>query len=129
MGFFVRVIVSSIAVWLTSLWIPGIALTQSDEPINQVVIVLVVGLVFALVNAIVKPIVKVLTFPLYILTLGLFGLIVNALLLMLTGWITGYTQWGLTVDGFWPAFWGGLVISIISGILSLILPSGKSSRS
>jgi len=61
----------------------------------------------------------VLTCPLVLLTLGLFTLVINALMLRLTGWISGLFDLGFYVDGFWPAFWGGLIIGIVSTILTL----------
>ena len=80
-----------------------------------------VGLIFGLVNAVVKPIVKFFAFPLYILTLGLFTLVVNALMLMLTAWITSHAAWGLQVDSFGTAVVGALIISIVSWVLSLVV--------
>ena len=88
-------------------------------------IVAVVALVFTLVNMIVKPLVKLLSFPLYILTLGLFSLVVNALMLMLAGWISTSLGFGLEVEGFWWAVAGGLIIGIVSWALTLVLPDGK----
>ena len=117
MRFLIRVIINGIAIWLTSLWIAGVDIVSDGTPLNTAIVVAVVALVFTLVNAIVKPIVKVISIPLYILTLGLFFLVVNALMLMLTGWITSFTAYGLTVDGFLTAVLAALVISIISLVL------------
>ena len=77
---------------------------------------------FGIVNAIVKPIVAFLSIPLYILTLGLFTIIVNALMLMLTAWITEATSWGLRIDNFGVACWGAIIISIVSLVLSVLIP-------
>ncbi len=120
MSFVVRLIVNAVAIWLTSLWVTGVTITQTETPLGQALVIGVIALVFGLVNAFVKPIVQILSIPFYILTLGLFTLVVNALMLLLTSWLTGFTQWGLTVDGFWPAVWGGLVISLVSWALSLL---------
>lgn len=120
MSFVVRLIVNAVAIWLTALWVSGITITQAQTPLGQALVVGVIALVFGLVNAFVKPIVQILSIPFYILTLGLFTLVVNALMLLLTSWLTGFTQWGLTVDGFWTAVWGGLVISLVSWVLSLM---------
>lgn len=132
MRFLVKVLINGVAIWLTSLLISGVDVVagsdapQTSQPVlNQVVVIAVVAAIFTAVNAIVKPIVKVIAFPLYLLTLGLFFLVVNALMLMLTSWITGYTSFGLVVDGFWTAVLAGLVISIISLVLSVILPDGE----
>ncbi|TDE98946.1 phage holin family protein [Occultella glacieicola] len=125
MSFVIRVIINGIAIWLTSLWLSGLELATDGTPLGTLIVVAVVALVFTLVNAVVKPIVQVLSIPFYILTLGLFHLVVNALMLMLTTWLTSFTNYGLTVDGFWSAVLAALVISIIAVILSVILPSGK----
>lgn len=128
MAFFVRLVVNAVAIWLTSLWVSGITVTQAETPGGQVVVILVIALVFGLVNAIIKPVVQILSIPFYILTLGLFTLVVNALMLMLTSWITEFTQWGLTVDGFWTAVWGALLISVISWLLSLVIREPRESE-
>ncbi|CAM3513662.1 phage holin family protein [Occultella aeris] len=125
MSFVIRVIINGIAIWLTSLWLSGLELATDGTPLGTVIVVAVVALVFTLVNAIVKPIVQVLSIPFYILTLGLFHLVVNALMLMLTSWLTSFTTYGLTVDGFWSAVLAALVISIIAVILTVILPDGR----
>lgn len=121
MGFLVRVLVNAVAIGVTTWLLGGIELIAGDGAADQAVVLLVVALVFGLVNAIVKPVVKVLTFPVYLLTLGLFTLVVNALMLMLTAWITEQTDWGLRVDGFWTAVAGALVISVVSFVLSAAL--------
>lgn len=116
--FLPRVIVTAIAVWLANVLVPGIRVTSADEWWRQVLIYLAVGAVLALAQIIVKPFLVLFTFLLYILTLGLFGLVVNAWMLLLTDWVSGKLGWGLIVDGFWPAVWGGLVISVATMILS-----------
>lgn len=124
MRFLVRLVVSSVAIWLTSLLLDGVTLTEA-EGWDQVLVVGVVGLVFTLVNLVVKPVAHVLALPLTILTLGLFVLVVNALMLLLTSWLTSFTDWGLYVDGFWWALLAALVISIVTGILNALLPGKR----
>jgi putative membrane protein len=106
-----------VAVWL----LDKITLT-GDSTAKKVGTLIVVALIFGLVNFLVKPIVKVLTFPLFILTLGLITLIVNALMLMLTSWVCGKLDLSFHVEGFWTAVLGGLIISIVSWALHLVLP-------
>lgn len=125
MNVVLRLLITAAALWLTSLWVPGIELAQGPSAPEQVLTVLVVAVVFVAVNAIVRPVVAFLTTPLYILTLGLFTLVVNALMLLLTGWLTGFTRWGLVVDGFWTAVLGGLAISVITWALSLLVPRSR----
>ncbi len=118
MDFVVRVLVNGVALWLASLVVPGMAIVGGAGGLGTVGVVLLVALVFGVVNAVVKPIVHVLSIPLYILTLGLFTLVVNAGMLLLTAWITEQTSWGLRVDDFWAALLGALLVSIVSFALS-----------
>ncbi|MCC7355787.1 MAG: phage holin family protein, partial [Anaerolineae bacterium] len=80
-----------------------------------------VALIFGIVNAFIKPLLQLLTCPLIILTLGLFTLVINALMLQLTSSLAGTFNLDFHVDNFGAAFWGGLVISIVSIILSIFL--------
>lgn len=122
-----RSVVSAGAVWVADLLIRGISVTEVAQWWQQVLVYLVVGAVLALVQMIIKPIVAALTFLLYILTLGLFGIVVNALMLLLVDAVTGNFAWGLQVDGFWPAaVLGGIVVSIATSILAAVLPRPRS---
>jgi putative membrane protein len=80
----------------------------------------VVGIIFGLVNGVIRPIVKLLTLPINLVTLGLFTLVVNALMLWLTSWLSA----ALTVDGFITAFLGAIIIGLVSTVLNWILPDG-----
>ncbi|MEV0585492.1 phage holin family protein [Nonomuraea sp. NPDC050310] len=80
-----------------------------------------VALVFGLVNAVLKPLIHVLGCAFYVLTLGLFALVVNAGLLLLTDWVAGLLRLPFHVSGFWPALWGALIIGVVSWALSLVL--------
>ncbi|MDX3637993.1 phage holin family protein [Streptomyces sp. MB09-02B] len=123
MNFLVKTIANAgalaVAVWL----VDKITLT-GDSTGKEVGTLLLVALVFGLVNAVVKPLVRLLTLPLFILTLGLFTLVVNALMLLLTSWLADVFNLSFHVDGFWTAVLGGLIISIVSWALSLVLPDG-----
>ncbi|MGQ4414696.1 phage holin family protein [Streptomyces sp. SAS_269] len=107
----------AIAVWL----LDKITLT-GDGTGKKTGTLIVVALIFGLVNFLVKPIVKVLTFPLFLLTLGLITLVVNALMLLLTSWVCGKLDLSFHVEGFWTAVLGGLIISVVSWALNLVLP-------
>ncbi|MEV6357404.1 phage holin family protein [Streptomyces hydrogenans] len=103
----------------------GITLTGTDEITGEAIgTLLLVALVFGLVNFLVKPIVKLLTLPLFILTLGLITLVVNALMLLLTSWLADLFDLSFHVDGFGTAVVGGLVISVVSWALNILLPDG-----
>ncbi|WP_405979728.1 phage holin family protein [Streptomyces sp. NBC_00158] len=108
----------AVAVWLVS----GITLDDGSSTGRRALTLILVALVFGLVNLIVKPVVKLLSVPLFILTLGLFTLVVNALMLMLTSWLAGKFDLSFHVDGFWTAVLGGLIISIVSWAVNLALP-------
>jgi putative membrane protein len=120
MGFVVRVLINGVAIWLATLVLSGMEVVGSETTGGRAGIILLIALVFGLVNAIVKPIVKVLAFPLYILTLGLFTVVVNALMLMLTAWITEHSDWGLRIDSFGTALIGALIIGVVSFALSVV---------
>ncbi|MCQ4042101.1 phage holin family protein [Streptantibioticus rubrisoli] len=112
-----------VAVWL----IKGITLTGSSTAHKALTLVLV-ALVFGVVNWLVKPVVKLLSLPLFILTLGLFTLVVNALMLMLTSYLSNKLSLNFHVSGFWAAFVGGLVVSIVAWAMHLVLPDEDDRR-
>lgn len=120
MTFVWRVLVNAIAIWLAQELLSGITVVDDGTTAGRVFVLVGIGLIFGLVNAVVKPIVKFFAFPLYVLTLGLFTLVVNALMLLLTAWITQQLSWGLKVDTFGTAVIGALIISVVSFILSRV---------
>jgi putative membrane protein len=124
MGFLIRAVVNAFAIWVVTL-IPVLGVVvipfAPGETLQLVITLLAVAAIFAIVNSIVGTIVKILTFPLYVLTLGLFSLIVNGFLLWLTAWITGLWNWGLRIDGFWWGVVAAIVISLINWIASIII--------
>ncbi|MEZ0342000.1 phage holin family protein [Mycobacterium sp. pV006] len=121
--FLLRAALTGLALWVVTLLVPGISFVGGDSAATRVGVIFVVAVVFGLVNAFIKPVVQVLSIPLYILTLGLFHVVVNALMLWLTAWITEHTtRWGLAIDDFWwTAIWAAIVLSIVSWALSLII--------
>lgn len=123
-NFLIKVVVNALAIWVATLVVPGITATGPGTDLaNQVLTFLVIGLIFGLVNAVVKPVVALLALPLYIVTLGLFSFIVNALMLELTSWISQATPLTFTVDDFfWSAVLGAVVITFVSMVLNLVLP-------
>ena len=120
MRFVVRVLINAVAIWLATVLLSGLVVVGGTTTPERALVIAGVALVFGLVNAVVKPVVKLLSFPLYIVTLGLFTLVVNALMLMLTAWFTELTTWGLRVDGFGTAVIGALLISVVSFLLSAL---------
>jgi putative membrane protein len=113
--FLIRWIINSLAVWAAVTLVPGINWT--DDWVS----IIVLGLILTFVNYIVRPLAKLVGCLPIILTLGLFTLVVNAFLFWLTGYIGQAFGMGFTVDGFWPAFLGGLVVSVVSLVLGIFL--------
>jgi len=108
-----------VAVWI----VPG--LDFSFAPEDAWWRFLLVAFIFGLVNSFVRPILQILTFPITIFTLGLFLIVINALMLMLTGAISAELNLGLTVADFFAAFLGALVISVVGLVLSTIVGAGR----
>jgi putative membrane protein len=106
----------AVAVWA----VPGIELTGDDDA-DRVVTLLLVALVFGLVNLVVKPLTQLVALPLYLLTLGLIAFVVNAFMLWLTSWIAGVFGLPFTVDGFWAALLGALVISFVGWLVGSLV--------
>lgn len=121
-SFVVRVLATAVALWVATWLIPGIKVGGSDT--EGVLTLLGVSLILGVVNAIVKPIASLLSLPAIVLTLGLFLLVVNALMLWLAAWVAGGLGLAFEVDGFWAAFWGGLVVSVVTWLIGLLLPDG-----
>ena len=84
-----------------------------------------VGVVFGVVNAVVRPVVKLFSLPFILLTLGLLIFVINALMLMLTSWLSEQLGLGFSVDGFWTAVVGALIITVVSWVLELVLPGDR----
>jgi putative membrane protein len=117
----VWVVVNALALAAAAWLLDGITVT-GDTTEDRVLTLTLVALIFGVVNAVVAPIAKVLSIPFIILTLGLFLFVVNAMMLMLTGWLAGEFGLGFEVDGFWTAVLGGVIISIATWILEAVLP-------
>ncbi|WP_248239493.1 phage holin family protein [Microbacterium kunmingense] len=125
MGFLIRVVVNAFAIWVVTL-IPALQVFvipfAPGETLQLVLTLLLVAAIFAIVNTVIGTVIKVLAFPLYILTLGLIGLLINGFLLWLTAWFTQWWSFGLRVEEFW---WGGilaaLIITVINWIAGIIL--------
>ena len=122
--FVVRVLINALALWLTTLILVGDVVVKPYAPHNEfatIVTYLLVALIFGIVNGVIGNLIRIVAFPIYILTLGLIALVVNALLLLLVAWVSGLMGFGLVVNGFWAGFWGAIVLAIISWILGIIL--------
>lgn len=111
MKLIIRLIINAVALWAAAQLVSGIQLT------GEIGGILIVALIFGLINAVLGPILKILSLPFILVTLGFFTLIINGFLL----WLTASLSSNLSVEGFSAAFWGALVISIVSWVLSAVL--------
>jgi putative membrane protein len=125
MGILIRLCISALALWISTLVISGITLGGDSVP-AKVGTVFAVAIIFGLINAILRPIIKTVGCVFYVATLGLVAIVVNALLFMLTSWIAGQFDLPFHVANFWPsAVLGALLVGIISWVLNLVVPDGK----
>lgn len=115
MPFLIRLLVNAAALWVATQIVTGVTYRGAIMPF------IAVALVFGIVNAIIRPILKFFTFPLFILTFGLFALVLNGLMLWLTSSLSGALGLGFHVGGFVPAFWGALVVSLVSTLLGILI--------
>jgi putative membrane protein len=115
-------IFNAIALWVAAYVVPGLDFTGSWLQL------LLVAALFGLVNSIVRPVLTMLTCPLVVLTLGLFMFVINAIMLLLTGWLSEQWALGFLVDGFLAAFLGGIVVGIVSLVLTLVPPKRTAAR-
>lgn len=118
-----RLAVNAIALWVAVELVPGLTYTSESY-----VSLLVIALIFGLVNALVRPILVLLTCPLIVLTLGLFILIVNGVLLSITVWLSGVFDLGLSSDSFISTLLGALIISVVSGVINLLIKEERESE-
>ena len=110
--------INAIAIWAAVLLMQGHGIELARTGWVPIV---VLALIFGLLNALLRPLIELLTCPLIILTLGLGTLLINTLLFWLTGVIGSQFGYGFTVSGFWPAFVGALIVSVVSFVLTLLL--------
>lgn len=122
-SFLLRAALTGLALWVVTLVVPGIGFVGGDSAAARVGVIFVVAMIFGLVNAIIKPVVQIISIPLYVLTLGLIHVVINAFMLWITAWITEHTtRWGLFIDNFWwTAIWAAIVLSFVTWLLSLVV--------
>jgi putative membrane protein len=127
MKFVLHILVVAGALAVAHLAVSGIEL-QGGTDWKKAGTLIVVALIFGIVNAVIKPIVKTVGCALYLLTFGLIGLVVNGLLLWLSSWVAGKLSLPFHITGFWPAFWGAIIVGVISWIMGLIIDANDKSR-
>lgn len=126
-SWFIRVGVNACALAVAAWLFAGIAINGSSER-DRLLTLLLVALIFGVVNVFIRPVVALLSLPLYLLTLGLFYFVVNALMLWLTSWLADVVDLGFHVRGFWTAVFGAIVIALVGWVIGLAFPSTKTSR-
>jgi putative membrane protein len=119
MYFLLRLLINAAALWVAIQLVDGITHRGSWWSL------MFVALVFGVLNASVRPLLKLLSLPIIILTLGVFIFVINALMLLMTSWVSGLFNLGFYVDGFWDAFVGGLIVTVVSLLLSLFTGAQK----
>jgi putative membrane protein len=123
--FLVRLVINAVALWLTTLICAGLSIglhvaSYAPGAGPTILTYLLVALIFGIVNGVIGNLIRIVAFPLYILTLGLLALIVNALLLLLVAWLSSLIGFGLVIDSFWAGFWGAIILAVISFLLALV---------
>ena len=123
-NFQIRVGVNGVALWVAALVLPGINLAEGDLGWGRKLwTIFFVAVIFGVVNAIIKPIAQLLSLPFIVLTLGLFIFIVNAFMLQLTEWLSGWLDLSFSIDQFfWDAVFGAIIITLVSWVLNVVLP-------
>jgi putative membrane protein len=120
MHLLIRLVATAAALGLAAAVVPGIGLPTHSVP-GKVGTLVVVALIFGVVNAVLKPIVKTVGCLFYVLTLGLLALVVNGLLLWLTSAVAGGLNLPFHITGFFPAFWGALIVSVVGWLLGVLV--------
>ena len=117
----IKLLANAVALAVAS-WVVGGITLQGATTGRRIVTLLIVAAIFGIVNAVVKPVAKLLSLPFIILTLGLLIFVINALMLLLTSWITGKLDVQFHVDGFGSALLGALIITVVGMLLNALLP-------
>jgi putative membrane protein len=123
----IRLLATAVALAVATAVVPGIEL-QAASVTSKVLTLIGVALIFGVVNAILKPIVKIVGCAFYVLTLGLIALVVNALLLWLTSWAAGKLSLPWHITGFWPAFWGAIIVGVVGWLLGVLIRDRDTGR-
>lgn len=121
MKILIWVLVNALALAAATWWLDGIRLTGKDDT-DRILTLILVALIFGVINSFVGPVVKLLSLPFIIITLGLLLLVINALLLMLTSWVSKEVGLGFHVDGFLTAVWGALIVTVSTWVIERVLP-------
>jgi putative membrane protein len=122
--FLLRTAATAVGLWVATALIPGITVTAGGW--SYALTLFAVAIIFGVINAVLKPIIKVLGCLFYLVTLWLIAFVVNALLFLLVSGLAGLLQLPFHVDGFWSAFWGAIIVSLVSWAITVVLPDSDS---
>ncbi len=126
MKFLIRSAVIGAALWITTMLVDGVdVIPYEDTQLALIITYVLIGAIFGLVNGTLGVALKILAFPIYILTLGFFGMVVNGAMLVLSAWFTTIFEFGLTIESFWTGVWAAVVLSFFSWAIGLIVRPGK----
>jgi putative membrane protein len=129
MGILIRLGISAIALWISTLLVSGITL-NTHSTLDKIGTLVLVAAIFGVINAVLRPIIKVVGCAFYVLTLGLIALVVNGGLFLLTSWVAGKLDLPFHVADFWPsAVLGALIVGIVSWLLNMLVPDRSSNGS
>jgi putative membrane protein len=120
MRLLIRAVITAAALAVATALVPGIELGPASTG-KKVATLVVVAVIFGVVNTVLKPIIKAVGCLFYLLTLGLIGLVVNGLLLWLTSWAAGKLSLPFHITGFWPAFWGAIIVGVVGWLLGILV--------
>jgi putative membrane protein len=123
--FLVRTAATAVGLWVATAVISGITVSGESGWSNALTL-FAVAIIFGVVNAVIKPIIKVLGCLFYLVTLWLIAFVVNALLFLLVSWLAGLLHLPFHVQGFWSAFWGAIIVSLVSWAITVVLPDADS---
>ncbi|WP_022867220.1 phage holin family protein [Schaalia vaccimaxillae] len=129
MDFIARLVATMSGLWVAALLVPSISIPEGTDIGTTILTLAIIALIFTVVNSLIKPIVKTLTFTLYILTFGLFAIVTNALMFMLTGWFSVQLGFPFQTGGFWSCILGGLITAVIAALVSAAIAPKKRQNS
>lgn len=122
MRFLLQLVVTGVALWVTTLLVTGVKVIPFEQSSFGIVATYaIVAAIFGLINSTVGVLLKIVSFPLYVITLGLFSFIVNGVLFLIVAWVSGLLGFGLAVSGFWVGVWGAIVLAVFSWLIGLIV--------
>ena len=124
MEFVLRLIATMAGLWVSTLLVPSLEIAETASMTESLLVLAAIALVFTVVNSLVKPLVSFLAFPLYVLTFGLFAIVVNSAMFALTGWLSTSLGFPFRTGGFWSCFFGAVITAVVSSAVVAVLDTG-----